>query len=110
MRHLLAILLICIALPAVAADQPGNLQPAPDLPPPPDFSLDPALEPQITILKRGTDTVEETRVAGRLVMIKVTPATGPSYYLIDERGDGQWTRQDSFDSGVRPPMWVIHSW
>ena len=107
MRNLLAILLLTLALPAAAAERPGNLQPAPaDLPPPPDFSLDPALEPQITIIQRGTDTVEETRVSGRLVMIKVTPATGPSYYLID----GHMILQDSLDFGVRPPMWVIHSW
>jgi hypothetical protein len=43
-------------------------------------------------------------------MLKVTPARGPSYYLIDERGDGRMTRQDSFDTGIRPPMWVIKSW
>ncbi len=111
MRNLLAILLLTIALPAAAAERPGNLQPAPDLPPPPDnFSLDPALEPQITIIKRGTDTVEEYRVSGKLYMLKVTPANGPSYYLIDEKGDGQMARQDSLDSGIRPPMWVIHSW
>jgi hypothetical protein len=110
MRNLLAILLLTIALPAAAAERPGNLQPAPDLPPPPDFSLDPALETQITIIKRGTDTVEEHRVGGKLFMLKVTPATGAPYYLIDEKGDGKMTRQDSFDSGIRPPMWVIHSW
>jgi hypothetical protein len=110
MRNLLAILLISLALPAAAAERPGNLQPAPDLPPPPDFSLDPALEPQVTIIKRGTDTVEEHRVGGKLYMLKVTPATGASYYLIDEKGDGKMTRQDSMDSGIRPPMWVIHSW
>ena len=37
MRNLLAILLLTIALPAAAAERPGNLQPAPDLPPPPGF-------------------------------------------------------------------------
>lgn len=110
MRNLLAILLLSIALPAAAAERPGNLQPAPDLPPPPDFSLDPALEPQVTIIKRGTDTVEEHRVGGRLYMLKVTPATGAPYYLIDQKGDGKMTRQDSMDSGIRPPMWLIHSW
>ena len=78
--------------------------------PPPGFELDPALEPQVTIIKRGTDTVEEYRVAGKLYMIKITPAYGPGYYLIDEKGDGRFARQDSSDSGIRPPMWVIQSW
>ena len=111
MRKLLAILLLTAALPVAAADRPTNLQPVPDPPPPPPgFELDPALEPQVTIIKRGTDTVEEYRVAGKLYMLKVTPAHGTSYYLIDEKGDGRMIRQDSFDSGIRPPMWVIHSW
>ena len=111
MRNLLALLLLCIALPVMGADRPGNLQPIPDPPPPPPgFELDPALEPQVTILKRGTDTVEEYRVAGKLYMYKVTPASGRPYYLIDEKGDGKMSRQETFDFGLRPPMWVIHSW
>ena len=111
MRNLLAISLLSAALTAAAADRPPNLQPVPDPPPPPPgFELDPALEPQVTIIKRGTDTVEEYRIGGRLYMLKVTPARGPSYYLLDERGDGRMTRQDSLDTGIRPPMWVIKSW
>jgi hypothetical protein len=108
-RPLLAALLLAIALP-VAAQQskPPVLQPLPEPPPPPPGQeLDPALEPQVTILKRGTDTVEEHRVNGKLYMIKITPARGKPYYLVDNRGDGTFARQDSLDSGVRPPMWVI---
>jgi hypothetical protein len=110
MRHLIALLLLGAALPAAAQNKP-NLQPIPEPPPPPPgYSLDPALEPQVTILRRGTETVEEYRVGGKLYMIKVTPAGGgPPYYLIDERGDGKFARQDGYDTGVRPPMWVIHS-
>ncbi|MBX9812680.1 MAG: DUF2782 domain-containing protein [Burkholderiales bacterium] len=111
MRPLIAALILCIALPVAAQTQPKpNLQPVPEPPPPPPgFELDPALEPQVTIIKRGTDTVEEYRVAGKLYMIKVTPPTGAPYYMIDERGDGKFSRQDSFDTGIRPPLWVIHS-
>jgi hypothetical protein len=108
MRRLLTVLLLCAALPVAAQTKP-NLQPVPEPPPPPPgFELDPALEPQVTILKRGTDTVEEYRIAGRLFMVKVTPAGGRPYYMIDHKGDGRFSRQDSLDSGVRPPMWVIH--
>jgi hypothetical protein len=28
--------------------------------------------------------------------------------MIDERGDGNFTRRDTYDTGTRPPMWVIH--
>ncbi|MEK7231524.1 MAG: DUF2782 domain-containing protein [Pseudomonadota bacterium] len=111
MRSLLAALLFCIVLPAVAAERAGVLQPISDPPsPPPGFALDPALEPQVTIIKRGSDTVEEYRVGGKLYMLKVTPAHGVPYYLIDEKGDGRMTRQEGLDSGIRPPMWTIHSW
>lgn len=111
MRALIATLLICAVLPVAAQNRPPNLQPAPEPPPPPKgFELDPALEPQVTITKRGTDTVEEHRIGGKLFMMKVMPAGGgPAYYLIDEKGDGKFTRQNSHDSGLRPPMWVIHS-
>ena len=61
----------------------------------------------MTILKRGTDIVEEYRLAGKLYMIKITPASGKPYYLVDNKGDGKFIRQDNYDSGIRPPMWVI---
>ena len=92
-----------------AADR--ELQPLPEPPPPPPgLELDPALEPQITIQRRGTETVEEFRIQGRLYMIKVTPAHGVPYYLIDEGGQGEFIRRDSYDTRTRPPMWVIHRW
>ena len=66
-----------------------------------------SLEPQVTITKRGADKVEEFRINGKLYMLKVTPPHGVSYYLVDNTGDGSWIRQDSRDSGLRVPMWVI---
>lgn len=97
--------------PAAAQTRPPNLQPVPEPPPPPrGFELDPALEPQITIRQRGQETVEEYRIGGRLYMLKVTPAGGGTpYYLIDQQGDGKFARQNPHDTGLRPPMWVIHS-
>ena len=54
-----------------------QLQPLPEPPPPPPgLELDPALEPQVTIQRRGTETIEEYRVNGQLYMIKVTPSHG----------------------------------
>lgn len=101
------ILAMLLALPAAAQQAPAGLQPLPEPPPPPPGVVDPSLEPQVTITKRGEDRVEEYRVNGKLYMLKVTPPHGKSYYLIDERGDGKMTRQDSLDSGLRVPMWVI---
>lgn len=87
MRYLRAALLLAAVLPA-AADRPKA-----DLPPPSPAYLDPAAERQVTILKRGTDTVEEYRVGGRLYMLKVAPADAAPYFLIDEKGDGTMTRR-----------------
>jgi len=110
MRRLFCIFAVLLALPAAAqkAGPPPGLQPIPEPPPPPqDMALDPALEPQVTIIKRGDDRVEEFRVNGKLYMIKVTPPHGVPYYLIDEKGDGRMSRQESLDTGLRVPMWVI---
>jgi hypothetical protein len=110
-RSFIAGLLLAAALPLAAQqEKPPELQPLPEPPPPPPgYELDPVLEPQVTILKRGADTVEEYRLNGKLYMIKVTPPTGIPYYLVDNRGDGNFVRYDNFDSGLRPPMWVIFS-
>ncbi|MDK9715988.1 MAG: DUF2782 domain-containing protein [Sulfuritalea sp.] len=105
MRRLIALLLSTLAL-SVAAQTRPKLEPIPE-PPPPPAGLNEALEPQVTITKRGEDKVEEFRMSGKLYMMKVTPPHGVSYYLIDNAGDGTWSRQDSRDSGLRVPMWVI---
>ncbi len=106
-----AIAAVAIPLPAAAQNSKSAAQPIPEPPPPPPgFELDSAAEPQVTIRKRGEDTIEEYRISGKLYMMKVTPPGGRPYYLIDERGDGKFARQESRDSGTRPPMWVIHSW
>ena len=109
-QPLLFLLTLLVTAPAVLAQSASGAQPIPEPPPPPPgFELDPALEPQVTIRKRGEDTVEEYRVGNKLYMLKVTPPNGRPYYMIDERGDGKFTRQESHDTGLRPPMWVIHT-
>ena len=107
MRRVFLILAMLLALPAAAQQAPAGLQPLPEPPPPPPGIVDPSLEPQVTITKRGEDRVEEYRVNGKLYMLKVTPPHGTPYYLIDQKGDGLMTRQDTLDTGLRVPMWVI---
>jgi hypothetical protein len=115
LRLLIAALLLVLApsawAQADAKQKPPALQPLPEPPPPPPgYEPEPSLEPQVTIRKRGEDTVKEYRINGRLYMIEVTPPHGTPYYLIDRLGDGIFHRQDSLSSDVRPPMWVIYSW
>ncbi len=107
MRFLSFLLLGCLPLVAFAQKPvPDNLEP---LPPPPAFDAAPDDEPQVTITKQTEQTVEEYRVGGKLYMIKITPKHGVPYYLVDDRGDGKFVRQESLDSGLRVPRWTIHS-
>jgi hypothetical protein len=97
---------------AAAADAPPppKLEPLPEPPPPPPGVVEQDLEPQITIIQRDAETVEEYRVGGRLVMIKVTPrGSGVPYYLVDEVGDGRFIRRESFETGLRVPLWLLFS-
>jgi hypothetical protein len=109
LRFLLLLLLSAVSAGAYAdKPAPGKLEP---LPPPPAMDSaanDADNEPEVTITKQTDQTVEEYRVGGRLYMIKITPKVGKPYYLVDDRGDGKFARQESLDSGFRPPRWVIH--
>lgn len=112
MRRFLSILLLA-ALPVWGQSaKPADLQPLPAVPPPPPGmeAFDAALEPQVTIIKLERETREEYRVKGKLYMVKVIPAVGPAYYLIDRQGDGNFVEADGVQHPVRPPMWIIKSW
>lgn len=108
MRPLYFISLACLSLSAYAAQPAAPAKAEP--PPPPKMQADEALdEPQVTIIKQTEQTVEEYRSNGKLYMIKVTPKVGAPYYLVDDRGDGKFARQESLDSGFRVPRWIIKS-
>ena len=55
------------------------------------------------------DVVEEYRVAGQLRMVKVTPARGPAFFLIDDNGDGRADRSRG-NSSVSPVYWKLFGW
>jgi len=105
MRFLFLLLLSGFSLAAFAQPASGKLEP---LPPPPAMGGALNNEPEVTITKEKVQTVEEYRAGGKLYMIKIIPKVGKPYYLVDDRGDGKFSRQESLDSGVRPPQWVIH--
>lgn len=69
------------------------------------------MEPDITIIRKGKKTIQEYRKNGKLYMVKVTPAVGPSYYLIDTDGDGNMdVRQSDLDKGMNINQWKIFGW
>src|SRR5258706_14712330 len=108
MRRALFLALSVVAAGAPAQHPPPKLEPLPE-PPPPPVIRDGADEPRVRIAPQEGDRVEETREGGRVVMIKVTPAGGTPYYLMDPTGSGNFVRRDTLDPGVRVPMWVIKS-
>jgi hypothetical protein len=111
MRARLPILLFaafCLMDGAWAQKLPPGLQPLPEPPPPPPGSLEAVEQPQITIRKQDGDTIEEFRVGGRVVMVRVTPARGLPYILTDPKGDGSFSqRRDSLEVPLSVPMWVL---
>lgn len=105
MRTLSSIALLCLSLNAWAGqpEAPAKVEP----PPPPPMAADDDDAPQVKITKEAEMTVEEYRMNGKLYMIKITPKHGVPYYLVDDLGDGKFARQNSLDSGLRVPRWVI---
>ncbi len=57
------------------------------------------------------DVIEEYRVAGQMRMVKVTPARGPAYYLIDQNGDGRLDASRGNEvSNISPVYWKLYGW
>jgi hypothetical protein len=111
--------LLAVAFAAAFATSFARAQPAPpppplpaeaSVPPPPPLVTDPELEPQVTIIRRDTETLEEVRIGGELKFVKVTPRTGVPYYLVPDPNGQQFIRRDSLDISIKVPLWVLLSW
>lgn len=111
MRRLL--LLSFLAFPAFAVDErPPTADLVPEVPEPPlPVQSGEEMEPDITIIRKGKETVQEYRAGGRLYMVKVIPDVGPPYYFIDSNGDGKMDVQKSDgDRGSQINMWKLLEW
>ncbi len=104
-RMLCILLLQGFVMPAFSAD--GNASQRElleEVPPPPKvIEGEPMEEPQVTIRKKGTETIEEYRLNGKLYMMKVTPQSGKPYYLHKNDPEGPW-----INDGPNPPLSVPH--
>ncbi|MCP5195837.1 MAG: DUF2782 domain-containing protein [Gammaproteobacteria bacterium] len=112
LRLLLPLLLAPSLLWAQDAESPAaGLEPIPDGPPEASREQNvPA--PEITIRQLGDQgSVEEYRAGGVLYMVRVNPAKGVSYYLVDTDGDGNMdTRYNELQSSLAIPGWVLLRW
>lgn len=64
--------------------------------------------PDITVRQEENRTIREYRVNGQLYAIKIEPTAGPSYFLVDDDGDGDFRRSDN--ERIAVPSWVLFSW
>jgi len=108
-QYIIKVFLLAIAFASLNVMAEKKLEPLEEVKPPPkNFESDVVDEPQITITKKGGDTVEEYRINGELYMMKVTPAAGgPAYYLLKEDQDGGWAKYDGPSQPLTVPKWVI---
>lgn len=116
MKHILIpVLFTFLVLPAAFAQTAANEEEFEAVPAPPELP-DPLengqpIEPEVTIIRREKEVVEEYRINGILYKVKITPAVGKPYYLIDLDGDGRLEsrRTGIYDDGL-VPQWVLFSW
>lgn len=106
--------LFSILLFSFSAYAEDNQQLAP-VPEPPELPMPvesgETLEPDITIRRKGKDTIQEYRKNGQLYMVKVVPKIGPAYYLIDTDGDGNMdVRGNDLDKGTQINQWKLLEW
>lgn len=88
------------ALPPGAAPLDDAAAPAPLAEKPP--------QPEVTTREEGGQVIQEYRLKGRLYMQRVTPKHGRPYVLVDNKGDGTFSRHDqALDAQVRVPQWVL---
>ncbi len=111
----LALLILASTAWAAGEEPPPELIPIPEQPdiPPPVESGQP-MQPDVTIIRREKETVEEYRINNKLYMVKIKPNIGPAYYLMDTDGDGEMdVRHNDIQTGansMKVPQWVLFSW
>ena len=117
-RSTIAFLAAAVSLAAgSAAAQPTSTErpkpptvPLEDVPPPPPMiTTKPEPEPQVTTRNEEGETIQEYRINNKLYMMRVTPKHGAPYVLMDQKGDGTFTRLDSpiTEGNLRVPQWVL---
>lgn len=78
--------------------------------PPKVIDPDAQIQPQVRIRREDGRTVEEYVSNGRVYMVRIKPAAGPAYYMLDLEGDGVMDlKHDRFEP-VRPVYWKLFEW
>jgi hypothetical protein len=101
-------LMFAVALPAGAQEGVDPVPYPPELPP--QVQSGEVLEPEVTITETDKGTVQQYSIEGHVYMVKVIPAAGPAYYLVDTDGDGEMDSREDDPTNVSVPQWVLISW
>lgn len=75
----------------------------------PSLPSAPAGADEVTRVAANGDRVSEYRVGGQLRMVRVVPAHGIPYTLMDTNGDGRLDRVDA-NGPVSPVYFKLFSW
>jgi hypothetical protein len=69
------------------------------------------IAPQVRVRDYENRTVEEFSVNNNVYMVRITPAAGAPYYLVDTDGSGdmEWNRGQP-DRDIQVPQWALMSW
>jgi len=107
MLFISALLMTSLALsPVLFAESEGEEKKKPD-----DDKVNPLDNVDINIIKREDKTIETHSVNGLVYKVKVTPSSGPAYYLYDTNGDGSLeTRTNREISETTVQQWKIFTW
>ena len=110
MIRTLALSLLLMSSLAHAGDETAVIiADQPDLPAP--IKSGETMDPDVTIIRRGEETIEEYRINNQLYMVKITPVIGPAYVLVDTNGDGNLeVRHSDNERGMNINKWVLFSW
>jgi len=126
MRRIISAILVCAALLFTGT---ASAQQKEDIPPPPGMPTDAErakaaagakgttekeeLPPpeEVTERSKGDEIITEYSRKGQVYMIKIKPKNGPSQYLLDRDGDGQFeTKTEDLQQDFNLPKWKIGSW
>lgn len=113
MRRILPVILVSLLMHSsniVAEEIPPAIVPEPPELPAQIVSGE-NMAPDITITRQKKETVTEYSVNGNVYMVKITPKSGPAYYMVDTDGDGDLeTRRSELEKGMNIPQWLLFSW
>jgi hypothetical protein len=91
------------------SNEPAAVPEPPDLPP--QVQSGEEMEPDITIIRKGKDTIQEFRRNGKLYMVKIQPQVGPAYYMLDTNGDEQMdVKKNDLDENTNINKWTLFEW